>query len=241
MAQNYPHAEIAIVQIGDYEIEGLYCFELDAYAVALPQICVFFSILNKNASRDVKALMGKGFSFLKLKTSLHSKAVNAMLLPDFSKLVRKLDKSGLEAAELLVDAMNDLSWHQLFSQAFNQQLDKEEQQAILKSRLKGKKIRLNLVEAITLYIEQNKESLKPNYIKWVYHNVSDDINRKIFGKTSKKIKLERGLTEDDLIRDTFTADQLELIGHIEYLAVCSITKGVDPVSAVRDSLTRFTI
>lgn len=74
-------------------IEGL-MDENKSFYVAVPQICVLFSILTKNASRDFKALLGKDHSILKLQTPLHSNPVNAIPLEDFGALVLELALKG---------------------------------------------------------------------------------------------------------------------------------------------------
>jgi hypothetical protein len=48
-----------------------------------PQLSEIFSFLIHNTSRDFKAILGEGFQFLKIKTKLNPKAVNAIRLVDF--------------------------------------------------------------------------------------------------------------------------------------------------------------
>jgi len=95
-------ATIAIVKIGkQLEFEGLRFDDNGEYAVAVPQICSMFSFLIHNASRDVKAILGAGFQFLKARTTLHPKAVNCITLLDFEKVVRSL--FGKTAAKLCAE------------------------------------------------------------------------------------------------------------------------------------------
>jgi len=65
----YPKAEITTVKIGPLEFEGLLT-EHETFGIAVPQLCSVFQILNKNAQRDMKAILGNDFQFLKWRTTL---------------------------------------------------------------------------------------------------------------------------------------------------------------------------
>lgn len=78
---NYLTAQIATIEIvPGFPIEGLYAGEWNGYYVAVSQIADRFQFVKTNAQRNVKALMGKGFQFVKLRTKLNPKAVNALTL-----------------------------------------------------------------------------------------------------------------------------------------------------------------
>jgi hypothetical protein len=51
-----------------------------AFFVAVPQLSEIFQFLIHNTSRDFKAILGESFQFLKMKTKLHPKAMNAIRL-----------------------------------------------------------------------------------------------------------------------------------------------------------------
>jgi len=96
-------ATIATVSIGILEFEGLRFDDNGEYAVAVPQICSIFSFDTNQASRDIKAILGKGLQFDKSRTTLNSKAVNCITLLDFEKLIRALDKKGNKQAEVIIN------------------------------------------------------------------------------------------------------------------------------------------
>ena len=130
-------ADITQVQIGPLNLEGLMSENGD-FGVAVPQTAVLFQINGVQASRDLKALLHKGFQFDKWKTPLNPKAVNVIPLDQFQNLVRALDKKGNPAATRFVDAMLGLSLHQLFADAFGIKFEAEHRQQWLTTRLATK-------------------------------------------------------------------------------------------------------
>jgi hypothetical protein len=84
-------AHVTQVPFGNGTIEGL-MFEDGSFAVAIPQAAGLFSVRQDNAQRDFKALLGKGFQFVKAKTELNPKAVNCISLLDFERLLAALDR-----------------------------------------------------------------------------------------------------------------------------------------------------
>ena len=90
-------AVVSQVDLGFTKIEGLMLPD-GTYAVAVPQVADLFSIPNKNASRDFKALLGKDFSFLKTKSELNSKEVNILTIAHVTKVIYLLSLKGDDKA-----------------------------------------------------------------------------------------------------------------------------------------------
>lgn len=122
-------AKVTTVQIGSVKIEGLLLSD-GQFAIGLPQINEnqLNLVPQKNASREVKALLGNGFQFLKAKTSLNPKAINVILLEDFERLVFELAMKGNQIAQNFVRSLYGLSLHQLFCDAFGIEFEKEDRQ-----------------------------------------------------------------------------------------------------------------
>ena len=89
-------ALVSSISIGSAELEVLMLPD-GSFAVAVPQIAALFNLYIPQASRDLKALMGKDFSFTKTVSELNSKAVNTVTLPEFALLSYNLSVAGRDS------------------------------------------------------------------------------------------------------------------------------------------------
>ena len=73
----------------------------------------------------------------------------------------------------------------------------------------GKLKRSILADAIRDYIPNSpyKVFAYPNFTKLIY--------KKVFGKTAKELRVERGCKNNDALRDTFTAEELKAVESLE--------------------------
>jgi hypothetical protein len=241
MKDSITQAEVSCVKVGHLEIEGL--MDTDGkFAVAVPQICQLFQILSKNASRDIKALLGKDFQFLKYRTELHPKAVNALTLIDFERLLRKLDKASNPVAESICDDLVGLSLHQLFSDAFHVKFESDERQEHLKVRQESKLVRHNLTDAIKWYLNANADTLSNSYVNFIYPNCSDLVNLGLFGRKSKRLCVDLKISDRSKLRDALKADELRWLTEIEDLAARLIVyQDYEPMDAVKEAISRVAI
>jgi prophage antirepressor-like protein len=107
----------------------------------------------------------------------------------------------------------------------------------MKARQDGKSARRTLTDAVNSYIERHP-GLSKNARQWLYHNVSDELNMRLFGQKSKTLKLVLGLKRHHLLRDRLTEDQLINIHAVEAAAVRLIDAGdVQPIKAVQKVAT----
>lgn len=103
----------------------------------------------------------------------------------------------------------------------------------LKARQDGKSARRTLTDAVKSYIERHPE-LSQNARQWLYHNVSDELNMRLFGQKSKALKAVLGVKNGHLLRDRLTEDQLINIHAVEAAAVRLIDAGdMQPIKAVQ--------
>jgi hypothetical protein len=160
---SYPRAELAIVRIGVLEIEGL-MLEDGTFGLTSKQVSSLIldntntttfkkRLIEISRTKIGQKLIPNGIEF-KGKVKINSTAqggtpyVDVMELAMFERLLRVADKLDNEKASDLVDLLTGLSLHQLFSDAFCLQFEKEERQAWLEQRQTGKIVRRTLTDAI---------------------------------------------------------------------------------------------
>jgi hypothetical protein len=232
-------AHITDVSVGHLSVKGLMSDDGNFY-IAIPQIAERFNVPQKNASRDFKALMGEGFTFLKMSVHGTKVTVNAMPLEVFELLVAKLDRSGNQSAQDFRDDLVGLSLRQLFSDAFGVKFEEEDRQQWLKLRQEVKQVRRSLTDAVKNYIQSHSE-LSENAIKFMYSNASDKVNKAVFGRIARQLVKDFQCNKDDL-RDQFTAAELRHIQQVEDLAMRLVDQhDIEPVAAVDEAKRRLEI
>jgi hypothetical protein len=111
-------ARIAKVKFAaDLEIECLMLPD-GSFGIGVSQIASVFSFLNHNLSRDVKALLGDSFQFLKTTSELNPKVINYITLQQFVSVCRALDKKGNELAGRLIEIHLEASFTSIVCSAF---------------------------------------------------------------------------------------------------------------------------
>ena len=128
-------AQIASVDLGFIKFDGLMMPDGE-YAIAVPQVSELFQFLNKNTSRDFKALLGNDFQFLKASTELSPKQVNTLSIKDFSLLAVELSAKGHVIAKALNRAFVEESVARRFDTAFGKKVSEAEYNEQLAFRYK---------------------------------------------------------------------------------------------------------
>lgn len=224
-------AAVAKVCLGSKTFDGL-MLPNGSFAIAVSQVAEIFSLDKTIATRRVKALLGKGSPLDKIASELTSRKVNIINLAQLEKVIVELSLKGNQEAQDLIRALAGLSLTQLYCDAFGVKFEAEDRQAYLKSRLEGKLKRRELTDSIRDYCETHEVS--DNYKLWAYSNVSDHLNRALFGKTSKQLKEERGVKTLELLRDQMSWKELDLIKTHELYASKLVDKqGVEPLEAIK--------
>lgn len=98
-------------------INGL-MFPNGEYGVAVPQITELNLVRQNQASRDIKALLGKDFQFDKATTILNPKAVNVVSLEDFNRILMALAFKGNEFCQQWLMACSSEKLTRLFDTSF---------------------------------------------------------------------------------------------------------------------------
>jgi hypothetical protein len=231
MASNIK-AQIASVNLGRIQIEGLLGTDSKFY-VAVPQIADSFQILNHNASRDIKAMMGGDFQFLKATTPLHPKAVNVVTIDQFQRILIELSIKGNAVAIEVLRDMSALGLHQLFCDAFGIQLDAEDRALWLQRRTESKELFWELANQIKVWMDGRECTAPPHTY---YSNAFDCVNMQLFGKKSKDIREEVGVSA--LTRDCFGKVALRHVNIVQSGAARMMAKeNVKPTDAIKHIVT----
>lgn len=139
-----------------------------------------------------------------------------------SKAARLLGACAIESIERRAD------------QAFNVQRTESERQALMKVRVEGKGVRRELTDAIADYIKRHPE-LSDNRRKFMFINVSQQVDKKVFGRVAHQLASDLGVAAEKL-RDALTAAELRLVTELENSAMRRIDlHDVDPVQAVKEA------
>lgn len=209
MPQIAAKATIATVKVGTLEFEGLLHPE-HGFGIAIVQVARLFQFPIKHACRDVNAILGNGSQFpIKWKTTLNPKAVNVLPLKDFERLILELTVRQNPTAIAISRALVGLGLVQLYSDAFDIHLTKEERQAELIARTQGIDTRKTLTDAIQAW-------LKANHIDDIalYPLVTDTVYLRIFGRKASQLKTDWKCKNP---RDHMTERELKLVDRFEDL------------------------
>lgn len=232
-----PRAQVATVLVGIIELEGIMTPDGEFF-VALPQVSDLFAVPQKNASRDIKALLGQGFQFLKINTVLNPKAVNVLSLEWFNTLVYRLAFNGNRDAQTFVEALGHLGLYQRFCDTFGRELEAQERQAFLKLRMQTIATRNELEDAIAWYCRTH--AVSDNYAKFIYINATQALWKGTHGKIRKAIAEKHGLTTGDDLRSVLTTRELNDIERVESVAAHLIlNRGMEPKEAVESAIERI--
>ena len=229
-------AKIAIVKIGNIEIEGLE-FPDGTFGIGVPQIQELFNDFLDNpnyASQRLKRLMGKDFkTHMKASTEFNKNATNTVTLQEFERIVAKLDRAGSVKAQDFRDELIGLSLQQLWADAFNRKFEKEERQQWLSSRQQSKATRRSFTTVINNYVLAHNEELSDNYKTFIYNNCTDAIYRLLFGCSAKKLRESWNCRD---VRDELTIEEVFMVASIERLAATLIEeKDVEPQQAIKEA------
>ena len=225
-----PRAKVSKVSIGLIEFQALLVESEDGsveFAIGASQVAELFSFDTNQASRDLKALLGAGLPFDKIKTELNSKPVNTISFKQFELVILRLACKGNPIAVELAESCIALSLQQRACDAFGLVFEKSDREAWLAARFGGKVKRTKFTDEIKVWLIANETSERAK--SFVYAEVSDEINMAVTGQRAGWWKKEHGITS---LRDSLAREALETIAEIEKLAGKRIKAGTNPKQAV---------
>ena len=174
---NIAKATVAIVPFFGLEIEGLMLPD-GTYAIGIPQIAdlLITGDVKKDGikasrnvmARELKRLCGEDFKTSKVKTEFNKNITTIVTLPQFEKILAKLDRAGNKQAQQLRDDLAGLGLRQLFADAFGEKFEVEERQEWIKQRM------------------THRKQFHPCLTQWLKH---DGVEGKEYGKQVNQFKV----------------------------------------------------
>lgn len=241
MTQQKPKkAVVATVIYAGFKFPGLK-LPNGEYAVTASQTweLLKFSDLPKNASRDIKRLLGKDYQTFRIASELNPKKVNVIKLEDFGLLVMKLAFKGNETAQAIAESSVTTTLEQAFDIAFDNKQKLEDYQAKQTARVQGKVTRKSFTTVVKEYVEAHSDELSDNYKKFIYNNCTDGVYRIVFGRSAKKLREAWGCKD---VRDELTISEAMIIESVERLAGQLIEKlRIEPQQAIKEAGQRMLI
>lgn len=195
-----------------------------------------FNIRDFFKSKWLKTLIGKEYTTERTRFKVKGEGTSIKPLPVEIAVAfwQYRSESGNLKARRLVLAATAESIGRRVDKKLNQQREEEEYNRKFKARMDGKIVRRCLTDAVSDWCTRN--SPKQSYIDWIFVNVSNTLNRGLFGKSAKDLCEEKGCDREHL-RDSFSESELREIGFIEDLAMRFIDKDdIEPIEAVKKAL-----
>lgn len=90
-------------------------------------------------------------------------------------------------------------------------------------------------DAIKWYLDKNE--VTDNYRKFIYGNVSDRLNKGLFGLSAKQIRLQLDMASSENIRDCVNPLLLPDLTFIEKFAATRVQQGLEPMQAINEALS----
>ena len=145
----------------DLELECLMLPD-GSFGIGVSQIASVFSIAKDHATRDVKALLGKGSSLAKTTSELHSRPVNFITLKQFTSVCLELTAKGNEIARRFMAIHVEASLISIVSYAFGVKFEQEQMVEYVESRETHRKL---FHEIFTSWLKSDGCSSGLDYMK----------------------------------------------------------------------------
>jgi hypothetical protein len=227
----------AIITLGDIEID-VFQMPTGEYRLSKGQTCDVIGLDKKRLSElqeknSLKAIAGKGShlseSIVKMKYEGATKPVELVPI-QFSVLI--WIESGSEIGKALAFASVIESIERRADAAFGIIRNEQERNARYVTRRDSILSRHFSTDCIDSYCKTNPVS--DAYRRWVYLNVSDYLNKALFGMKSKEIRQHYDIGENSP-RDYFPAETLKIVDTIEKATALRVKlTGICPKQAIKD-------
>jgi hypothetical protein len=235
-------ASRAVITLGDIQLD---VFQLPdgKYFLSLTQVAESIDVPLKRMSRIrelklAQTLYPEGFRMSpSVKVEDGTKPVQMISLDDVSKYwtVSACHYQNGTAMALLAASQAE-ALERRADKAFDVQRTEEEYNQRLVIRRDGIVSRFFWTDVIDEYIRTHEVS--DNYRRFIYHHVSDMVNKAVLGMTAKQFRESQGLPDGITTRDYCTTEQLKQIDTIEKAAGMRVKRDdMCPKQALKDVIS----
>lgn len=166
------------VDFGFTQVQGLMLPD-GSYAIAVSQIAEHFGFTQNNATRQVKALLGKGSNLTKTASDIAKRPVNTVTIAQFKSVVLSLSKQGHPVAGAFVDALVEEGIERRFNTAAGVHVEESEYNAQLKQRMERVTARLEWTDVIR---DRSLALTGRPAPEGVYSGLTRQVNMALFGR-----------------------------------------------------------
>lgn len=188
-------------------------------------------------SKEAQKLVPQGFKVhVKTQVEGRKERLNIVELESVAPFLTVCLSLGHKSAAQPLSLLSGLAIHQLFCDAFGIEFELKDRQEYLKARMEGIERRNAWTDAIDSWIKSNPESVSDNYLKFIWANVSDALNKALTGQKAKYWCDYLGCKRNEL-RNHWTDRHLSKIRDLENHAEVLVTRqGVEPMQAMSQAI-----
>jgi hypothetical protein len=231
-------AERATITLGDIELDvfqlpdGSYRYSYELLAAILEKDKSILS--DKKSPYDIRKLTGNPETNQKVKLDGIGYSYSTISQKDLTSALLSLVKLGCIKAYAYVEAALQEPFEARADAAFNVIRTEEARNNRLAQRAKNTMIRRTLTDSIRDYTIKHESS--ETYIKFIYSNCSDHLNKIILGARAKQAKEFYALPAHSLLRNHIPVKALRELELVEEMSSRLIDeRDVEPLEAVKQA------
>lgn len=180
-------------------------------------------------SKELKALLGEGLTTLhKGRFTMKSGGVSTLTMWPVNMVVDYFGyhaDQGNKVALALVTSLAKTSLDIIINDAFKRDYLEGQAEKWTASRFESKQLFWVLTDSIQAYIQEHRDELSDNAIKFMYPNCMNAINKGLFGYTAKQIRELEGIKSGTLTRDHFGSSALSQMVQVQKIAAKFVNEG----------------
>jgi hypothetical protein len=225
----------ATITLGDIELDVFQLPDGGYYFTQSVLKTIHITLSNTSGKKYVKPILEANSALLQT-AQLDGNPVKLKLIPMtlFGEIVGIYAKLGNEFCIAILVACFEESLERRADTAFDVKRTEEEYNARLAQRTKGYVARRTLTDSIRDYTIKHESS--ETYIKFIYSNCSDHLNKIILGAKAKQAKEFYALPAHSLLRNHIPVKALRELELVEEMASRLIDeRDIEPLEAVKQA------